>query len=79
VNPLLASLASQFAGKEQPGAVLGFAQSFGGVARTIGPLWAGFLFARLAPAAPFVSGAVAALICAALGLVLRSERTAARA
>jgi MFS transporter, DHA1 family, tetracycline resistance protein len=59
-NPLLGSIASSRAGNAHRGAVLGFAQSAGGLARTVGPLWGGFLFTRVAPGAPFVSGAVAA-------------------
>jgi DHA1 family tetracycline resistance protein-like MFS transporter len=53
-NPTLASLASQHAGRGQQGAVLGFAQSAGGAARSVGPVWSGFLFARLGASAPFL-------------------------
>ena len=70
-NPTLASLASQHAGAAQQGAILGFAQSAGGAARTVGPVWSGFLFARLGAAAPFLSGVVAAAVSLAVALLLR--------
>ena len=70
-NPTLASLASQHAGVAQQGAILGFAQSAGGAARTVGPVWSGFLYARLGAAAPFVSGVIAALLSLAVAWTLR--------
>jgi MFS family permease len=70
-NPTLASLASQHAGMAQQGAILGFAQSAGGAARTIGPVWSGFLFARLGAAAPFLSGVLASTISLAVAMALR--------
>ena len=78
-NPTLASLASQHAGAEQQGAVLGFAQSAGGAARTVGPVWSGFLFARLGAASPFMSGVVAACISLAVALALRRRTLSMRA
>ncbi len=76
-NPMLASLASQHAGTAQQGAVLGFAQSAGGAARTVGPVWSGFLFARLGAAAPFLSGALASCLSLAVALALRRRTLAA--
>jgi MFS family permease len=76
-NPTLASLASQHAGMAQQGAILGFAQSAGGAARTVGPVWSGFLFARLGASAPFLSGVLAAGVSLAVALALR-RRTLAR-
>jgi MFS family permease len=70
-NPTLASLASQHAGMAQQGAILGLAQSAGGAARTVGPVWSGFLYARLGAAAPFLSGFIAALLSLAVALALR--------
>jgi MFS family permease len=70
-NPTLASLASQHAGMAQQGAILGFAQSAGGAARTVGPVWSGFLYARLGATAPFVSGGIAALLSLTVALALR--------
>jgi DHA1 family tetracycline resistance protein-like MFS transporter len=71
-NPLLSSLASQAATEESRGSVLGFAQSSGGLARAIGPIVGGMLFARVAPAAPFLGGAAAGLVCVALAVTLPS-------
>jgi MFS family permease len=75
-NPMLASLASQHAGMAQQGAILGFAQSAGGAARTVGPVWSGFLFARLGAAAPFLSGVVAASFSLVIATVLRRRTLA---
>ena len=71
-NPILSALASDFAGEKRRGAVLGFTQSAGGLARTIGPIWGGFLYTRLGPGSPFAGGAVAACLAIVLGLVLKS-------
>lgn len=76
VNPLLSALASELAGVERRGVVLGFAQSSGGLARTIGPVWSGFLASRIAPGAPFIGGAVAAGLSVIIGMMLRAERRA---
>ena len=78
-NPTLASLASQFAGSAQQGAILGFAQSAGGAARTVGPVWSGLLYARLGAAAPFLSGVVAAAISLGVALALRRRTLSAAA
>jgi DHA1 family tetracycline resistance protein-like MFS transporter len=76
-QPLLSSLASDYAGSEQRGAVLGFAQSAGGVARTVGPTLSGFLFDGIGAGAPFAGGAVAAVVAFVLALALRSGAPAA--
>jgi len=75
-NPTLASLASQHAGLAQQGAILGLAQSAGGAARTVGPVWSGFLYARLGAAAPFLSGVVAAALSLGVALLLRRRTLA---
>ncbi len=69
--PPLASLASLAATEGTRGFVLGMAQAAGGLARALGPLLSGVLFRRVAPSAPFLGGAVAALLCAAVGVTLR--------
>ncbi len=76
-NPLLSVIASQLAGAESRGAVLGFAQSSGGLARTIGPLWGGFLFSRISAGAPFFGGAVAAGVATFVVVALRRIPAAA--
>lgn len=78
-NPLLSVIAAQLAGGESRGAVLGFAQSSGGLARTIGPLWGGFLFSHISTGAPFFNGAIAACLSGVVVLGLRSTTAAAPA
>ena len=51
-QPMLSSLASEYAGTEQRGAVLGFAQSAGGLARTVGPVSAAISSKASGPAHP---------------------------
>ncbi|MEP7124237.1 MAG: MFS transporter [Byssovorax sp.] len=70
-NPLLSVLASQYAGGESRGAVLGFAQSAGVLARTVGPNLGGILVAQINPGAPFFAGAIAAGVAASVVLALR--------
>ena len=77
INPCLSTLASEMAGSSRRGAVLGFAQSAGGLARTVGPTAAGILFARIGPSAPFTSGAGAALLSIVLASVFLRPRTPA--
>ncbi len=74
VNPSLSSIAADAAGSARQGTILGFAQSSGGLARTVGPLLGGLLFARVAVGAPFVAGAVAALLAAVLGVTLAKRQ-----
>jgi MFS family permease len=71
-NPVLSTLASEYAGPSRQGVVLGFAQSSGGLARTIGPIGSGILYARIGPAAAFVGGAVAATGALSLALAVRA-------
>ncbi|UQA54552.1 MFS transporter [Polyangium aurulentum] len=61
-NPSISSLASKYASPEHRGATLGFAQSAGTLARTIGPVWAGFLFDKVSAGAPFLGSAIAAAL-----------------
>jgi MFS family permease len=70
INPCLSTIASDQAGPDRQGAVLGVAQSAGGLARTIGPTAAGVVYARIGPGAPFVGGALAALLSVLLALVV---------
>ncbi len=75
-NPTLASLASQHAGRERQGVILGFAQSAGGAARTVGPVWSGVLYARIGSAAPFLFAVAAAGASTAIAAALRRRTTA---
>ncbi len=77
-QPMLSSIASEYAGPEQRGTVLGFAQSSGGLARTIGPVLSGYLFEGIGAGAPFEGGALAAALAFALTLGLTAQRGAGR-
>jgi MFS family permease len=70
VFPALATVAADLAASDERGAVLGLAQSSGGLGRTVGPLCAGLLFEHLGPAAPFLAGGVVAAgaLCLALAM-----------
>jgi MFS family permease len=70
-NPVLSSLAARYAGDRDRGAVLGVAQSSGGLARTVGPVACGYLFARVGAGAPFLGGAISAVVAMALLSLLR--------
>jgi MFS transporter, DHA1 family, tetracycline resistance protein len=69
--PVLGSIASQSAPRQNQGEVLGFMQSSGGLARTVGPLLWGELY-RMSPSAPFVGGAIASLL--SIAVVLARKR-----
>lgn len=70
-GPVLSTMASDLAGEKRRGTVLGFAQSSGGLARTVGPVLSGFLFTTFSSTAPFVGGAIAAVLMSTLALTLR--------
>ena len=77
VNPMLASLASEYAGTKSRGTVLGFAQSSGGLARTVGPVAWGLVYKEMGGTASFVAGAAVALVAAFTALrASRKERGA---
>lgn len=61
-NPALSALVSRTGGAADQGRLLGVSQSVSALARMTGPLWGGFALARLGLAAPFVSGAVLAVV-----------------
>jgi MFS family permease len=76
-QPVITTMAAEAAGESRRGAILGVAQSCGGLGRTVGPVWAGLLFKAVGASAPFVSGAAFCGLLASLALTLRG--TAARA
>ena len=51
--PASSSLVSRFALRHELGATMGVQQAYGGVARLVGPIWAGYTFERFGPGAPF--------------------------
>ena len=77
VQPSLNSLISRRAGREEQGEVLGVSQSVGSLARVLGPLAAGFLFAEFGRGAPYLWGA--ALVAAAWLLTMLLWRGAGSA
>jgi MFS family permease len=70
-TPTLSSLASRCARPEQQGVIMGMSQSSGGLARTVGPTWAGFLFQKVGAGAPFAGGAIYATLWVLVALTLR--------
>ncbi len=78
VNPLLASLASEYAGSQARGTVLGFAQSSGGLARTVGPVAWGLVYKTAGGTASFLGGTVIALLAAATAFRAGHKERAAR-
>lgn len=75
-QPTLAALTTQFAGPEQQGIVLGFAQSSGSLARTAGPILWGVLYRHYGGAASFLGGSVAAMLACAIALGVRGASDA---
>jgi MFS transporter, DHA1 family, tetracycline resistance protein len=69
-QPALNSLISRRAGGGEQGQVLGVTQSVGSLARVIGPPLAGYLFADLGRASPFLWGAATVAIAFVLALNL---------
>jgi DHA1 family tetracycline resistance protein-like MFS transporter len=72
-NPLLSTLATERAGASRQGMVLGVAQSASGLARTIGPVATGVLYARIGPGAAFVGGACAAFVGLIVATIARAR------
>ena len=61
--PSTTGLLTRRASKHQMGQLMGVQQSFGGVARIIGPIWAGSAFRYLGSSVPFfVAGAIVTLV-----------------
>ena len=59
--PATTSLVTRFAGRHELGSTMGVQQAFGGVARLVGPLWAGAAFQSLGASSPlWISSALAA-------------------
>ncbi len=70
-SPTLSSMVAGRAARNRRGTALGFQQSVGGLARSVGPAVAGVLFGRSVPA-PYVAGA--ALVLLALAVLPRSPQ-----
>lgn len=70
--PTLSALVSRKAELGQ-GLTLSTAQSFDALARTVGPIFGGFLFARVDAAAPYLSAAIILTVALLLALSKRQE------
>ncbi len=66
--PCVTSLLSRVIGSHERGLYMGVQQTFGGVARVIAPIWAGFAWDHLGRPVPFWTGAVLVLGTLFLGL-----------
>ena len=60
--PVTSSLVSRVAATGEVGQTMGVQQAFGGIARMVGPMWAGAAFQHLSPAAPFWISSALALV-----------------
>src|SRR6185295_9123096 len=59
VSPSVSSYVSRRAGSEAQGLTLGTLQSASALGRVLGPMAAGLLYQAIAPAAPYLAGALA--------------------
>ena len=73
--PCVTALLSRVTNAVDRGLYMGLQQTFGGVARIIGPLWAGWAFDRLGIGVPFYTSAVLVLATITLGLGLDKYAT----
>lgn len=71
--PTLTSMVAARAQSDRRGSVLGLQQSVSALARVIGPIAGGFLFGHIGVGAPYVAGAVLAMV--ALAVLLTDVRT----
>jgi multidrug resistance protein len=66
--PCITALLSRVISRHERGLYMGVQQTFGGVARVIGPLWAGWAYDNLGIGVPFWTSAVLVAITLLLGL-----------
>ena len=76
--PATSGLLSQRGDKAQLGQLMGVQQSFGGVARIVGPIWAGTAFRYLGPGVPFVVAGALVSGVALMTTRVRTPRVAAK-
>jgi MFS family permease len=65
--PCVTGMLSQVIPNHERGLYMGVQQTFGGLARVVGPIWAGFAFDYLGKGVPFYTGAALALFTLTLG------------
>lgn len=75
--PATTSLVTQRTGSAETGLVLGVQQAFGGVARMVGPLWAGAAFQHISFSSPFWIAAFLMLLVRLFSIVVRPESAVA--
>lgn len=68
--PCVTALLSRVINPAERGLFMGLQQTFGGVARILGPLWAGFAFDQLGTGVPFYTAAAIVLATISLGMGL---------
>jgi MFS family permease len=68
--PATTSQVASHAREGEVGQTLGLQQAMGGVARMVGPIWAGALFQHLGWSAPFYVSAVLMAVAAAISIFL---------
>lgn len=73
--PATTSLVSRRTSRSETGQILGVQQSFGGISRMLGPLWAGFVYQHVGRPYPYWIAAV--LMLSVSFLTLRMQREAA--
>lgn len=66
--PCVTGMLSQVIPNHERGLYMGVQQTFGGLARVIGPIWAGFAFDYLGKGVPFYTGAALVLFTLTLGV-----------
>jgi multidrug resistance protein len=76
--PCVTALLSRVISQHERGLYMGVQQTFGGVARVIAPIWAGFAFDHLGHGIPFWTGAVLVIGTIFLGLGMEEYTKAKR-
>lgn len=71
--PCVTGMLSQVIPNHERGLYMGVQQTFGGIARVIGPIWAGFAFDYLGTGVPFYTGAALALMTLFLGIGIEAH------
>jgi len=71
--PCVTGMLSQVIPNHERGLYMGVQQTFGGVARVIGPIWAGFAFDHLGKGVPFFTGAALSAAAILLGVGIEAH------
>ena len=77
--PCITSLLSRVIERHERGLYMGVQQTFGGVARVLGPLWAGWAYDHLGVGVPFWTGAVLVVATLLLGVGMQEFVARSRA